>query len=191
MWYRNQRPESNRCPFLARWAVTGNPFQVRQTLNFEMMTPSNEATQQQVASAVTSHARAIQPQQKPRSTCSPHIRLRKPRSVPASRRGAGEYRARFSVVGGSDLRRLISRKLAMRWRGVRLRSREGQTTSQKPHSMQASTMGDAGGDGFKNLVCASGSYPRHPLPSALFQPVDLSPYHHHLTPRAAPPPSSP
>lgn len=48
-------------------------------------------------------------------------------------------------------RREISLYAAMRWRGVSVRSRLGQLLSQKPHSMQRSTIGDAVGDGLKNL----------------------------------------
>ena len=45
----------------------------------------------------------------------------------------------------------------MRWRGVRVMSRLGQLLSQKPHSMQWSTISEATGDGFRCLMCRLGS----------------------------------
>mmetsp|Transcript_6483 Transcript_6483/g.19694 ORF Transcript_6483/g.19694 Transcript_6483/m.19694 type:complete len:226 (+) Transcript_6483:1115-1792(+) len=54
-------------------------------------------------------------------------------------------------------RRLISRQTVMRWRGVSAASRDGQLDSQKPHSMQASTMSWASGEGlrFFRWTCSS------------------------------------
>ena len=48
----------------------------------------------------------------------------------------------------------------MRWRGVSVMSRLGQLDSQKPHSMQRSTIALAGGLGFRCFKCASGSCAR-------------------------------
>lgn len=45
----------------------------------------------------------------------------------------------------------------MRCRGDSVMSLDGQLLSQKPHSMQRSTRGDALGDGLRNLTCALGS----------------------------------
>lgn len=45
----------------------------------------------------------------------------------------------------------------MRWRGVMVMSREGHTASQYPHSMQLSIREAAGGEGFRNIMCALGS----------------------------------
>ena len=56
-----------------------------------------------------------------------------------------------------SLRRLISLQTVMRCRGVRVMSRDGQLLSQKPHSMQRSTSGLAGGEGFRNFRWAAGS----------------------------------
>ena len=59
---------------------------------------------------------------------------------------------------GSCCRRAISLYEAMRWRGVSVMSRLGQLLSQKPHSMQWSTISEATGDGFRCLMCRLGSY---------------------------------
>mmetsp|Transcript_4498 Transcript_4498/g.15944 ORF Transcript_4498/g.15944 Transcript_4498/m.15944 type:complete len:437 (-) Transcript_4498:1063-2373(-) len=61
---------------------------------------------------------------------------------------------------GMSCRREISRYTVMRCLGVRLRSREGQLLSQKPHSMHMSTIGSATGLGFKNFWCMSLSLER-------------------------------
>jgi hypothetical protein len=50
---------------------------------------------------------------------------------------------------GRLCRRDISLYTVMRCLGVRVMSREGQLLSQKPHSMQRLTMGEAAGDGFR------------------------------------------
>ena len=42
--------------------------------------------------------------------------------------------------------------------GVSAASREGQLDSQKPHSMQRSTSGDASGEGLRFLTWTSGSW---------------------------------
>jgi hypothetical protein len=43
-----------------------------------------------------------------------------------------------SSASAETRRRAISRVTTMRWRGVSVRSREGQRGSQKPHSVQRS-----------------------------------------------------
>mmetsp|Transcript_7941 Transcript_7941/g.23665 ORF Transcript_7941/g.23665 Transcript_7941/m.23665 type:complete len:263 (-) Transcript_7941:1668-2456(-) len=55
-------------------------------------------------------------------------------------------------------RRLISRHVVMRWRGVSAASRDGQLDSQKPHSMHASTRSCASGDGLRFFLCTWGSW---------------------------------
>ncbi len=44
---------------------------------------------------------------------------------------------------------MISRVTTILWRGVRVRSRDGQRDSQKPHSVQRSASGEIVGQGFK------------------------------------------
>ena len=70
----------------------------------------------------------------------------------------GTHRCCSAAVGlGSCCRRAISLYEAMRWRGVSVMSRLGQLLSQKPHSMQWSTISEATGDGFRCLMCRLGS----------------------------------
>ena len=69
-------------------------------------------------------------------------------SASASSRSARSAEAR---------RRVISRVTTMRWRGVSVRSREGQRGSQKPHSVQRSASGEIVGQGFRLRRCARGS----------------------------------
>lgn len=57
----------------------------------------------------------------------------------------------------------------MRWRGVSVMSREGQLLSQKPHSMQRSTMELAGGLGFRCFTCTSGSCNQENTPNLSMQ----------------------
>jgi hypothetical protein len=45
----------------------------------------------------------------------------------------------------------------MRWRGVRVRSRDGQRCSQNPHSMQRSAIGEMVVVGFRSLRWTRGS----------------------------------
>ena len=47
--------------------------------------------------------------------------------------------------------RASSRVTTMRWRGVRVRSRDGQRGSQNPHSMHLSASGEIGGSVFRSL----------------------------------------
>mmetsp|Transcript_10978 Transcript_10978/g.45498 ORF Transcript_10978/g.45498 Transcript_10978/m.45498 type:complete len:240 (-) Transcript_10978:1738-2457(-) len=66
--------------------------------------------------------------------------------------------ATSSSVGLSSARSLlISRKTVMRWRGVSVTSRDGQFFSQKPHSMQRSTMAELGGESLRLFLWMSGS----------------------------------
>lgn len=67
----------------------------------------------------------------------PHARTMRTSVLARRLRYAARTHRSFSTgVGlGSVLRRCISRNTVMRWRGVRVTSREGQLLSQNPHSM--------------------------------------------------------
>ncbi|MNZ91399.1 hypothetical protein D3C78_1103820 [compost metagenome] len=51
----------------------------------------------------------------------------------------------------------MSRQITMRWRGLRVSPLDGQTGSQKPHSMHLSTISSAAGKGLRCLrwICGS------------------------------------
>ncbi len=61
------------------------------------------------------------------------------------------------VSSPAACRRAISRRPTMRWRGDRVRAREGQFGSQKPHSMHLSTSGSTAAIGLMFFRWASGS----------------------------------
>ncbi len=104
-----------------------------------------------------------------------HARLQVPSAAHVSRASYSYCSSSAVSTGEPSGWRAISRRSAIRWRGVVVRSRLGQTGSQKPHSMHWVATASISGVDFRLRRWAPGSRfsstPRPRIPSGSARPL--------------------